>query len=452
MRDDLGEGPKPWTDTGSLPMKTPTPIVTLLTGAGLGLALLIASTQATRTDAVVNGTPSPAATGSAAPSGPAGDSDGGGGTAALKPVGPLPAIPGCDTGIASAPELAKAEHATATVQGRPFAVAVSPDGKYSFVTAGDSLAVLSNGSGLAPSPLHTLSVPGADKGLAITSDGKYLVLAAGGGAKVLSATDAEQGRANLLGLLHVPQGSGAVEVAISPDDQFAYVTLQFSGDVAVFNLKHALSSGFDGASLVGTVQAGPEPVGIGLSGDQEHKWLYVTSWGRSGTVSVLSRHLAETDPKNAVITKSPAPAGCDPSRVLASADGQWVWVSAQSSNAVLGYDAAKLRTDPAHALAAVVPVGENPIGLQAIDQGRQLVVANSGISHNLMVIDTHAALCRAGHQVAGSIVAGKGPRDFGLTAGGGTLLVTNLGAGLLEAVRLDGIPPGSQAGQCGSSG
>jgi len=309
--------------------------------------------------------------------------------------------------------------------------------------------VLSNGSGLAPSPLHTLAVPGADKGLAITSDGKYLVVAAGGGAKVLSATDAEQGRANLLGLLHAPQGSGAVEVAISPDDQFAYVTLQNSGDVAVFNLKHALSAGFGEGSLVGSVQTGPEPIGIALSGDPGHKWLYVTNWGRSGTLSVLSRHLAETDPQHAVITKSPAPAGCDPSRIWATADGQWVWVTAQSSNAVLGYDAAKLRTDPAHALAAVVPVGENPIGVQAIDQGRQLVVANSGSSHNLFVIDTHAALCRAGHQVTGSIAAGKGAREFGLTSGGGTLLVTNLGAAQLEAVKLDGIPPGSQASSCG---
>jgi DNA-binding beta-propeller fold protein YncE len=426
-------------------MKTPTPYITLLTGAGLGLVLLIASTQAARTDAVANGSPSPAPAATAEPSGSAS----GGGTAALKPVGPLPAIPGCDTGIASAAELAKVEHATTTIGGRPFAVTVSPDGKYSFVTAGHSLAVLSNGSGLAPSLVHTLSMPGANKGLTMTSDGRYLLLAAGSGAKVLSAADAEQGTAHLLGSLHSPGGTGAVEVALSPDDQFAYVTLQNSSGVAVFNLKHALSSGFDEASLVGTVRAGPQPVGIGLSADPGHKWLFVTNWGQQGTLTVLSRHLAETDPGHAVITKSPAPAGCDPSRIWATADGQWVWVTAQSSNAVLGYDAAKLRTDPAHALAAVVPVGENPIGLQAIDQGRQLVVANSGSSENLMVIDTHAALCRAGHQVTGSIRAGKGPRDFSLAASGGTLLVTNLGAGLLEVVRLDGIPPGSKASSCG---
>lgn len=174
----------------------------------------------------------------------------------------------------------------------------------------------------------------------------------------------------------------------------------------------------------------------------------MTNWGRQGTLTVLSRHLAETDPSKAVITKSPAPAGCDPSRIVASADGQWVWVTAQSSNAVLGYDAAKLRTDPAHALAAVVPVGENPIGMQYIDSGRQLVVANSGSSHNLMVIDTHAALCRADHVVTGSITAGKGPRDFGLAHGGSTLYVTNLGAGLLQAIRLDSIPSATPATSC----
>jgi DNA-binding beta-propeller fold protein YncE len=429
-------------------MRTPTPIITLLTGAGLGLVLLIASTQATRTNASAGGGASPAPAATSDDSG-SGSGDGGGSAAPLKPTGPLPAIPGCDAGIATAADLAKVEHATTTVQGRPFAVAVSPDGKWSFVTAGDSLAVLSNGSGLAPSVAHTLSVPGADKGLAVTGDGKYLVVAAGGGAKVLSATDAEQGRANLLGLLHAPQGGGAVAVAISPDNQFAYVTLQDSNGVAVFNLKHALSAGFDAGSYVGQVRTGPEPVGIALSGDPERKWLYVTNWGRSGTLSVLNRHLAETDPGKAVITKSPAPAGCDPSRILASSDGQWVWLTAQASNAVLGYDAVKLRTDPAHALATVVPVGENPIGMLALDHDRQLVVANSGSSHNLMVIDTHAALCRAGKKVTGSIAAGKGPRDLSLAAGGGTLLVTNLGAAVLEAVRVDGIPAASQASSCG---
>ena len=174
--------------------------------------LLIASTQATRTDAVANGAPSPAPAATAEPSGSAS----GGGTAALKPVGPLPAIPGCDSGIASAPDLSKVEHATTRIGGRPFSVAVTPDGKWSFVTTGHALAVLSNGSGLAPTLAHTLPMPGANKGVAVTSDGRYVLLAAGSGAKVLSAADAEHGTAHLIGSLRSPGGTGAVQVAAVP--------------------------------------------------------------------------------------------------------------------------------------------------------------------------------------------------------------------------------------------
>jgi DNA-binding beta-propeller fold protein YncE len=129
-------------------------------------------------------------------------------------------------------------------------------------------------------------MPGANKGLTMTSDGRYLLLAAGSGAKVLSAADAEQGTAHLLGILHSPGGTGAVEVALSPDDQFAYVTLQNSGGVAVFNLKHALSAGFDEPAWWAR-SVSPQPVGIGLSADPEHKWLFVTNWGRQGTLTVL---------------------------------------------------------------------------------------------------------------------------------------------------------------------
>jgi hypothetical protein len=50
--------------------------------------------------------------------------------------------------------------------------------------------------------------------------------------------------------------------------------------------------------------------------------------------------------------------------------------------------------------------------------------------------------------VTGSITAGKGPRDFGLAGGGSTLFVTNLGAGLLQAIRLDSIPAATPATSC----
>jgi DNA-binding beta-propeller fold protein YncE len=304
--------------------------------------------------------------------------------------------------------------------------------------------------------VHTLQVPGANKGEAITKDGKYLLLATGGGAKVLSAGDAEQGKVVVLGTLDSPKGGGAVQVTLSPDDQFAFVTLQSSGGVAVFNLRQALADGFAAARFVGTVPTGKESVGVAVSADPGHKWLYVTDWGPPGTISVVNMHLAETDPGKALPAGHPLPAGCQPSRVVTSSHGRYVWVTAQASNALLAFSAARLRTDPAHALIATVPVGKNPIGEKAINHDRQIVVANSGRPHSLMVIDTQQALCREGKRaLVGSIATGKGPREFDL-ADGSTLLVTNLGSGRLAAVSINDIPLTSQPtlppGQCRNGG
>src|ERR1044071_997907 len=99
-------------------MRTPTPYVTLLAGAGLGLVLLLATTQPTRTNAAAGYGPSPAPAATSQPSG-SGSPSTAGGAGSLKPVGPLPAIPGCDSGIASAPDLGKVEHATTAIGGRP---------------------------------------------------------------------------------------------------------------------------------------------------------------------------------------------------------------------------------------------------------------------------------------------------------------------------------------------
>ena len=63
-----------------------------------------------------------------------------------------------------------------------------------------------------------------------------------------------------------------------------------------------------------------------------------------------------------------------PVRVITSADGKVVWVTARGSDAVLGFAAAVLRTDPGHALVARVPVGEAPVGLALADDGRRLIV------------------------------------------------------------------------------
>lgn len=63
--------------------------------------------------------------------------------------------------------------------------------------------------------------------------------------------------------------------------------------------------------------------------------------------------------------------------MITSPDGKVVWVAARGSDAVLGFAASTLRTDPGHALVAQVQVGEAPVGLVLADLGRRLIVADS---------------------------------------------------------------------------
>jgi DNA-binding beta-propeller fold protein YncE len=128
---------------------------------------------------------------------------------------------------------------------------------YSFVSLGNSVAVLQNGGGLAPTLVRTIPAPGAAKGEAITSDGRYLLVAGNHGAVVINVQQAEQGAASpVVGKLTSPQGSGATQVALSPDDKFAFVTLQNSARMAVFNLQLALSGNFSPKDYVGSVPLG----------------------------------------------------------------------------------------------------------------------------------------------------------------------------------------------------
>ena len=356
-----------------------------------------------------------------------------------------PKLPGCTTVAASAKQLSKVTSAMVKLGGQPFGVTTTPSGAHTFVTLGNSVAVLANGSALAPTLLHTMSVPGAQKGDVVTSDDQELLVASGSGALVLNTKDAEHGHVVLLGTLSSPGGRGAVEVELSPNGRFAFVTLQSSGGVAVFNLQEALAGNFAGA-FVGLIPTGVEPVGMATSPDG--KWLYVTSIEKvktsspsAGLLSVVNLAKAEVNPAKSVV--STAAAGCSPVRVIVSTNGTDVWVTARESDALLGFSAAKLRTDPKHALIARVDVGVGPIGLTFVDQGKRIVVANSNLKNlpgavsSLSVVSTSAAL--AGQPaLLGMVKSGVLPRQFAIE--GGSLLVTNTDSGQLQAVNLADLP------------
>ncbi len=370
--------------------------------------------------------------------------------AAKDPAAALPAlpVPGCSTAVAGATALSGVRSADVSVGSQPFGVVTTADGHFSFVTLANAVAVLTYGSSLAPTLDHVLSAPGATGSERLTGDGRYLLVAANSGALVFSVADAEQGGSALVGTLTSPFGSGAVEVAVSPDARFAFVTLENSADLVVFNLQNALANGFGAADVVGKIPLHNAPIGLAISPD--HRWLYATSGMRAqttapseGTLTVIDLNRAETAPSSAVV--STATAGCSPVRVIASPDGRYVWVTSRDSNMLLGFSATALRTDPAHALVARVSVGPAPIGLALVNGGSRILVANSnlsgqhGVSTSISVVSTSAALSRR-PALLGQISTGLLPREFGLAPDGKIVLVANSGSGQVQAIDLSTLP------------
>jgi DNA-binding beta-propeller fold protein YncE len=149
------------------------------------------------------------------------------------------------------------------------------------------------------------------------------------------------------------------------------------------------------------------------------------------------------DPRSSIVKT--VNAGCAPARVITSPDGNQVWVTAGGGNTLEAFSAGKLLTDTQHALIAKVPVGQIPLGLVLVNNGKRMVVADSNRDNvgtakpGLAVIDVDKAL--AGQPaVLGTIKSGLAPRQFALEPNGKTLLVTNTQSGQVEAVNVGQIP------------
>ena len=278
-------------------------------------------------------------------------------------------------------------------------------------------------------------------GEALTNDGRYLLVADDTGIVVLDTARLESGGDSAVGTLREVVGGGAIEVAVSPNDRFAFVTLEDSAEIAVFNLAQALPDGFGLQDFVGMIPLGLAPVGMAVSPNGQ--WLYVTSEGPvqgHGTLSVINLSEAETDPGDSVV--SSVIAGCSPVRVIVSSNGQTVWVTARGSDDLLGFSASSLVSDPSHALVADVEIGPAPVGLSIVSNGTRIVVADSNRfgtagSANLAVVDTEAALARKS-ALLGYVPAGLFPREMALH--GNELLVTNYSSGQLEALETNTLP------------
>jgi DNA-binding beta-propeller fold protein YncE len=334
-------------------------------------------------------------------------------------------------------------------EGSPFGVAVAPGGRWAFASVGSALAVLRLSADRAADPVYSIGLPESTDGVTLTPDGRYLLLAGGTGAVVVSVSAAERGSSQaVLGELSSPAasaGAGAVEVAASADGRYAFVSLEYDSQIAVFSLAAAEADGFTGG-YVGAIPTQLYPVGLAVSPDG--RWLYATSEEQNagtfvGTIAVVSVPRAESDPAIGSVVAT-VTAGCNPVRVITSASGSVVWVTARASDALLAFSAGRLRTDPAHALLADVRVGEAPVGLALARHGSLMVVADSNRfgaakSASLAVVDVPDAL--AGRPaMLGYLPAGQFPRDMAAGPGGGAVLVANYDSGQIETVNVAALP------------
>ncbi len=332
----------------------------------------------------------------------------------------------------------------------PFGVAVTAGGQWAFASVGSALAVLRLSAGRPADPVYWINLPELAAGVALTPDGRYLLLAAGAGAVVVSVAAAEHGSPQaVLGELAAPGGASvasAIEVAVTPDGRYAFVSLEYAYQIAVFDLAQAIASGFSANSYVGAVPMQVADVGLAVS--PNGRWLYGTSEGEGagtdvGTLSVISVPKAESDPGVSVLGR--VMAGCEPVRVVTSADGGVVWVTARASDALLAFSSGRLRTDPAHALLADVRVGEAPVGLALANRGSLMVVADSnrfgtpGKSASLAVVDVPDALADR-PALLGYLPAGKFPRDAVGSPDGSAVLVANYDSGQIETVNVAALP------------
>jgi DNA-binding beta-propeller fold protein YncE len=367
-------------------------------------------------------------------------------------------VPGCTAAVAPAKTLSVPTHFTTVPSGNPFGLQFSANGKYLFTSTPTGVSVLVRGAGTAISKQYdyalTTDPVRRPKGMVLTTDGKYLLVAVGNGIAIMKVAPLERGAAAaavLAGRLTVPNVAGyggAVGLVLSPDDHYVFLTLQFADEMAVFNLQKAESSGFSDPSYVGAVKLHLRPIGITASPDG--RWLYVTSLAKShlaspaqGLINVLNLAKAEKDPASSVVSWTEA--GCNPGRASLSADGKMVWITARTSNAVLGFSANRLRTDPSHALMVTVPVGTTPVGEMLVDGGRRLIVADTDINDtsatadNIAVVDLRAAMTGK-PALLGYIPSGQMPREFAVTPGGQYLLVADNDSAQIQWVDLSKLP------------
>jgi DNA-binding beta-propeller fold protein YncE len=347
--------------------------------------------------------------------------------------------------------------------GSPFTALSSADGCWLFVSLTQprpEVAVIARGNG-GLTLKRMVSLPGWPMGMTLTHDGKVLIVADGPNVVFLDVGQLTTGNNNaILGYWGIPGvRPGSIYVSVTADDRYVFVSNEALGTISVIDLAQTRRSRFAQVRVVGSIAAGDGPLGIAFSSDKRFMFATVLSvqgmgWSNrcspendpaavadhpEGAVVVMDMKLATSDPSRSVLRR--VPAGCSPARIVASPETGRVYVTARGSNELLTFTERELTASAASAQAEHMTVGQSPVGVALVDDGRKVVVAGSDRFHTgasasaLYVVD--CAKIGSNRTPVGSIPSQGFPREIRATADGRTLLVTNFDGGSLQIVDLE---------------
>jgi DNA-binding beta-propeller fold protein YncE len=338
--------------------------------------------------------------------------------------------PGCDLTSGAVPPVSQLGSPLTQVSGQPYGLALSTDGRNAFVSTNDPATLRSytlTEKGAVPEGQNwwtTALVPAMGgsppSGLALTPDDRHLVVAVADGAAVFTVGKKNSSAPSLAfdGILP-STGGQPLEVAVSGDGRFVFLSDHGSGKLVVFNLKRALKLGFGLKDVVGTVMLGTLPGGMSLSPNGRH--LYVVSERASvdstyGTLTTLSVSELEKRPAQSVV--STVDSGCGSVRVVATSSA--VYVTARDANSLLSFSASALVDNPRSALLGALNVETGPIGLGLINHHKGLVIADSrGDALAVLAIDRPG-----GPTLLGYVKSGEYPRELAVSPNGHWVLVS----------------------------
>jgi YVTN family beta-propeller protein len=259
----------------------------------------------------------------------------------------------------------------------PHEVAVTPDGRWAFVSNYGSFAVFREGERPQMQPGTTLTVLDLKQkkvhatydlgefrqphGIAASRAGK-LVWVTCEGTQAVVELDAATGKI----LRHWKTDQNVSHMVVpTRDERKLYVANIGSGSVTVIDRT---------TNSVKSIATGQGAEGIDVSPDGKEVWVANRDMQQpSGTIAVID---AATD---AILTTFSS-GGQMPIRVKFTPDGKEVFVSNARSNSVTVFDAATRK------LVATIEVGAVPVGIQMTPDGKRAFVANTN-DNKVSVLD-----------------------------------------------------------------